>query len=179
MIRPLLRLGHCQLRQPAQAVTEFNTPELNNLIIDLKDTMKANGGVGIAAPQIGVQLCAIVIGFKSSDRYPHAKPISETVLINPSYQAIGDETYEDWEGCLSMKKLRGLVRRHVQIKYSGFTATGEKIEETVSGFHAKLIQHEVDHLNGTLLIERIPDLKFFGFEDEMHALMQQTGTRLS
>lgn len=179
MIRPLLRIGHDALREPAQPVTEFNTPELTNLIIDLKDTMKANGGVGIAAPQIGVPLCVIVIGFTYSDRYPHAKSIPEMVLINPSYHAVGDETYEDWEGCLSLKKLRGLVRRYVQITYSGFTATGEKVEDTVSGFHAKVIQHEVDHLRGTLLIERVPDLKFFGFEDEIQVLMQQTGTRLS
>lgn len=178
MIRPLIRMGHSCLREPAQEVTQFNTPELNELIQDLFDTMRANAGVGIAAPQIGVPLRVIVFGFDHSKRYPHAKAIPDTALINPTYKALTDETYEDWEGCLSVKGLRGLVQRYLKIAYQGFSVTGNLIENTVSGFHAKMIQHEIDHLNGTLFVERIPNLKFFGFEDEIQTLMQTTGNRL-
>lgn len=179
MIRSLLRIGHKCLREPAKAITEFDTAELHQLIEDLNDTMEANEGVGIAAPQIGVPLKIIVFGFNKSVRYPHAKAIPKTTLINPSYEPISEETYEDWEGCLSVKGLRGLVKRYTKIKYRGYTPLGEAVEDHVSGFHAKLIQHEVDHLNGILFIERIPNLKFFGFEDEIEPLMKETGRKLS
>jgi peptide deformylase len=140
--------------------------------------MKANGGVGIAAPQIGVPLQVVVFGFQHSQRYSHANPVSETVLINPSYVALDDETYEDWEGCLSVKGLRGLVKRHLKIKYHGYNQFGQAIEETASGFKARLVQHEIDHLHGTLFIERVVNLKNFGFEDEIQELMKESGAKL-
>lgn len=172
-------MGNCLLREPAQDVTEFDTPELHQLIIDLRDTMKATEGVGIAAPQIGVPLKVIVFGFQNSRRYSHANAIEETALINPSYHPLDDETYEDWEGCLSVQGLRGLAKRFKNIQYTGFNPFGEKIERSVSGFYARMIQHEIDHINGTLFVERIPNLKYFGFENEIESLMQTTGTKLS
>jgi peptide deformylase len=179
MNKRLLRLGNEQLQITASPVTEFDTPELQLLIENLTDTMISNGGVGIAAPQIGVPLQVIVFGFETSSRYPQANPVPFTILINPSYQAIGDEMYDDWEGCLSVKGLRGLVHRHHHIQYDGYDLYGKKITREAHGFHARLVQHEIDHLNGMLFIERIPNLKMFGFEDEIIHLMQNHGQPLS
>ncbi len=180
MIRPIVKMGHQCLREPAKEVVEFDTPELHDLIEDLRDTMKANEGVGIAAPQIGVSLKVIIFGFETSKRYPHAKPVPETILINPTYTTTpAAQTYEDWEGCLSICGIRGLVTRYNEITVHGFSPKGEAIKQQVTGFYAKVIQHETDHLNGILFVERITNLKFFGFEDEIQALMQTTGKKLA
>jgi peptide deformylase len=178
MIKRLLKLGNPRLQLKAKPVQNFNSQPLNQLIQDLFDTMKANAGVGIAAPQIGVPLQVIVFGFDSSPRYPHAKSIPDSVLINPSFFPIGEESYEDWEGCLSTKPLRGLARRYKHIHYKGYDQFGHYYEREVSGFHARLIQHELDHLNGILFIERVPNLKFFGFESEISELVNQVGEAL-
>lgn len=179
MIKRLLRMGDKRLQITAEPVEEFNTPFLNQLIEDLFDTMKANAGVGIAAPQIGVPLQVIVFGFNYSPRYSHANPVPETVLINPTYSPIGDETYDDWEGCLSVKGLRGLAARYTHIKYSGQDQFGMHFEREVNGFHARLVQHEIDHLQGSLFVERITNLKNFGFEEEIQQLMLTKGRKLS
>jgi peptide deformylase len=178
MIKGLLRIGNEQLQVKANPIEIFDTPELHQLIEDLTDTMIANGGVGIAAPQIGVPLQITVFGFESSSRYPQAASVPHTVLINPSYTVIGDDTYDDWEGCLSVRCLRGLVTRHVHIQYQGFDPYGKKIERDVTGFHARLVQHEIDHLHGALFVERIKNLKMFGFEGELESLIQKNGTKL-
>lgn len=178
-MKRLLRLGNSELQKKAQPVTDFDTPELHRLVKELFNTMKANGGVGIAAPQVGVPLQVVVFGFQKSERYPHANPVSETVMINPSYKSEDGVTYEDWEGCLSVKGLRGLVKRYQNISFNWYDVQGNYHEDKASGFRARIIQHEIDHLNGMLFIERIADLKYFGFEDEIQAIMKETGTKLA
>ncbi|MBA2654492.1 MAG: peptide deformylase [Gammaproteobacteria bacterium] len=179
MIKKIVRMGNPLLAGQAKPVEAFSTPELYQLIQDLFDTMKSNGGVGIAAPQIGVALQVVVFGFDHSTRYPHATSIPETVLINPRFVPVSDEHYPDWEGCLSMRGLRGLAHRFKQIHYEGYDQHGNFFEREVSGFHARVVQHEIDHLNGKLLVNRVNDLSYFGFEDEMQTLMQQTGDKLA
>lgn len=166
-IKPVLKMGHPLLRQQAAAVTEFNTDELHQLIADLFDTMRATGGVGIAAPQIGVSLQVVIFGFERSDRYPHAEPVPETVLINPILTPLGTEREAGWEGCLSVPGLRGNVERYRQLHYSGQDAYGQQIDRQVSGFHARVVQHEVDHLLGILYPQRLHDLSLFGFNDSL------------
>lgn len=144
---------------------EFSSPELNALIQDMKATMQARNGVGIAAPQIGCNKRVIMFGFDFSPRYPNEKPIPFTILINPEIEPLSDELVDGWEGCLSVPGLRGSVPRYKNIKYTGFDETGKRIEQIAENFHARVIQHELDHINGVLFPQRISDFKKFGFED--------------
>ena len=165
--RRLLRMGNPLLFRRADAVTVFDTEPLEQLIHDLFDTMAARGGVGLAAPQIGVELRVIVFGMVSAARYPNAPPIPQTALINPQLESIDDAIDEGWEGCLSLPGMRGRVPRFRRIHYSGYGAHGKPIEREVDGFHARVVQHECDHLDGTLYPQRMRDLSGFGFEEEL------------
>ncbi len=167
--RPVLRIGHPTLGRPAKAVTEFNTPQLHTLIADMLDTMMVKNGVGLAAPQIDVPLRVVVFGVEDNPRYPGREPVPMTVLINPIIVPVGDERVADWEGCLSLPAMRGWVPRHRQILYRGFDADGQPIERNVCDFHARVVQHECDHLDGILLPQRIVDMRRFGFEKELFA----------
>lgn len=165
MIREVLRMGDARLLRVAQPVTAFNTPELRELIADMFDTMRALNGAGLAAPQIGVDLRVVIFGFTSSPRYPQAEAVPETILINPVLTPVGDEIEEGWEGCLSVPGLRGVVPRHARLHYSGYDVNGERIERSVDGFHARVVQHECDHLDGILYPMRVRDFTRFGFQD--------------
>ncbi len=167
MIRPVLRMGDARLLRCAQEVAAFDTPDLHDLITDMFDTMRHERGVGLAAPQIGVDLRLVIFGFASNERYPDAKAVPETILINPVLEALSDEMEEGWEGCLSVPGMRGLVPRYTQLRYSGFDQYGQAIQREVSGFHAIVVQHECDHLDGILYPRRIRDLTQFGFTDVM------------
>jgi peptide deformylase len=164
-IRPVLKMGEPLLLATAQTVTEFDTPELHALIVDLFDTMADSQGVGIAAPQIGVSLQVVIFGFEQNPRYPDADAVPQTVLINPIITPLSDELEAGWEGCLSVPGLRGVVPRHTQIRYQGFDQFGNVIDRCVSGFHARVVQHECDHLFGVLYPQRITDMTQFGYTD--------------
>ncbi|WP_297573016.1 peptide deformylase [uncultured Deefgea sp.] len=164
-IRPVLKMGEPLLLTTAQKVSEFDTPELHALIVDLFDTMADNHGVGIAAPQIGVSLQVVVFGFAQNARYPDADAVPQTILINPIISPISIELESGWEGCLSVPGLRGVVPRYTQIRYQGFDQFGTPIDRTVSGFHARVVQHECDHLFGVLYPQRITDMTQFGYTD--------------
>ncbi|MCB5197467.1 peptide deformylase [Deefgea salmonis] len=164
-IRPVLKMGEPLLLTTAQTVSEFDTPELHALIVDLFDTMADSQGVGIAAPQIGVSLQMVVFGFTQSARYPDADAVPQTILINPIITPIGLELESGWEGCLSVPGLRGVVPRYTQIRYQGFDQFGTPIDRTVSGFHARVVQHECDHLFGVLYPQRISDMTQFGYTE--------------
>ena len=164
-IRTVLRMGEPLLLEKAQPITAFNTPELHALIQDMQDTMSAMDGAGIAAPQIGVSLQVVIFGVGSNPRYPDAEQVPYTVLINPTLTPIGDEIEEGWEGCLSVPGLRGIVPRYVRLHYTGFDQFGNAIDRLVSGFHARVVQHECDHLAGILYPMRITDLTKFGYTD--------------
>jgi peptide deformylase len=164
-IREVLKMGDRRLLQPAVPVTAFNTPELHALIADLFDTMSAAGGVGLAAPQIGVGLQVVIFGFESSTRYPEAPAVPQTILINPVITALGDEEHADWEGCLSVPGLRGVVPRWQNIRYQGCDPAGNVIDRSVDGFHARVVQHECDHLSGKLFPMRMRDFTRFGFTE--------------
>ena len=162
-VREILKMGDARLLRIAQPVTTFDTPELHALIADLFETMHAANGAGLAAPQIGVDLAVVIFGFRHNQRYPDAPPVPETVLINPQITALGDAEEEDWEGCLSVPGLRGVVPRLARIRYTGFDASGAPIEREAEGFHARVVQHECDHLIGTLYPMRVRDFTRFGF----------------
>jgi peptide deformylase len=164
-IRTVLRMGEPLLLQKAQAITQFNTPELHALIADMQDTMQAMDGAGIAAPQIGVSLQVVIFGVGSNPRYPDAEQVPYTVLINPTLTLVGDEIEDGWEGCLSVPGMRGVVPRYTRLHYTGFDQYGNAIDRLVSGFHARVVQHETDHLNGILYPMRITDLRQFGYTD--------------
>lgn len=164
-IKPVVRLGDEHLGQPSAPVTEFATQALYDLLEDMKDTMKEKNGVGIAAPQIGVNLRVVIFGFEKNQRYPNEEPIPFTVLINPELEILSDELEEDWEGCLSVPGFRGSVPRYKKIKYSGYDAEGNFFSRKVKDFHARVVQHELDHIDGVLYPQRIKDMKKFGFED--------------
>lgn len=164
-IRPVLRMGHPCLNQVAQPVKDFSCPELACLIADMLDTMAATGGVGLAAPQIGVSLQLVVFGFERSARYPDAAPVPLTVLFNPVITALDAERVPGWEGCLSVPGLRAEVPRYQRIRYQGWTPEGAHLERCVEGFHARVVQHECDHLQGRLFPSRILDFSRFGFTD--------------
>lgn len=164
-VRTLLRMGDARLLQPAAPVGEFGTPELAALVEDMFDTMAAHGGVGLAAPQIGVGLQVVIFGFERSERYPDAAPVPRTILVNPVITPLTGELEEGWEGCLSVPGLRGMVPRATRIHYTGFTAAGEPIERFAEGFHARVVQHECDHLDGVLYPMRVRDFRRFGFTD--------------
>lgn len=164
-IREILKMGDPRLLQIAKQVEAFNTPELNDLVTDLFDTMKHASGAGLAAPQIGVDLAVVIFGFQQNDRYPDAPVVPETVLINPTIEALGDAQDDAWEGCLSVPGLRGMVPRHSKIRYTGFDAQGNPIDRIAEGFHARVVQHECDHLIGRLYPTRIQDLRLFGYTE--------------
>lgn len=164
-VRPLLKMGDPRLLIPARPVTTFATPELAALLTDLADTMAAAGGVGLAAPQIGVDLQVVLFGFDKSPRYPDAEPVPRTILLNPVIEPLGDAEEEDWEGCLSVPGLRGVVPRWQRIRYRGYDPAGTPIDRTVAGFHARVVQHECDHLIGKLFPMRVRDFSRFGYTD--------------
>ena len=166
-IHPILRVGDPRLLRIAEPVRVFDTPELNALIADLKETMESADGVGIAAPQIGVNLQLVVFGFEHSERYPEAPEVPWTVLINPVITPQGEEEEADWEGCLSVPGMQGLVPRCKRIRYQGFDARGQAVDRQVEGFHARVVQHECDHLIGRLYPTRIRDLTQFGFTQDV------------
>jgi peptide deformylase len=162
-VREILKMGDPRLLRVAQPVTEFDTPELRTLVDDMFETMAAANGAGLAAPQIGVDLALVIFGFKSSVRYPDAEPVPPTVLLNPVIEPLSDEMEDGWEGCLSVPGLRGVVPRHARIRYTGVDLQGQPIERIADGFHARVVQHECDHLVGTLYPMRIKDFSQFGF----------------
>ncbi|MDO9371638.1 MAG: peptide deformylase [Gammaproteobacteria bacterium] len=166
-VKEVLRMGHPLLLQVAEPVAEFNTSALDALIADMFDTMAVRNGAGLAAPQIGVSRRVVIFGVEHNPRYPEAEPVPTTVLINPVIEVIGDEDDEMWEGCLSVPGMRGLVRRPTCVRYSGFDQHGQRFEREAHGFHARVVQHECDHLDGILYPYRIEDLRLFGFEDEV------------
>ena len=164
-IRPVLRMGDPVLLQKAAPVERFDTPELHALIQDMKDTMADMNGAGIAAPQIGVSQRVVNFGIEHNPRYPDADEVPFTVLINPVIEPIGNEMEEGWEGCLSVPGMRGIVPRYTHLRYTGFDQFGNPIDRTVDDFHARVVQHECDHLDGILYPMRIEDLTRFGFTD--------------
>lgn len=164
-VRTLLKMGDRRLLQQAAPVARFDTPDLHSLIADLFDTMAAAGGVGLAAPQIGVSLQVVIFGFEKSERYPDAPAVPATILINPEITPLDEEEEDGWEGCLSVPGLRGLVPRFKRIRYRGFDPAGNPIDRSVEGFHARVVQHECDHLIGKLYPMRIRDLSQFGFTE--------------
>nr|WP_110253522.1 peptide deformylase [Undibacterium pigrum] len=165
MIHPILKMGDARLLRVADQVTAFNTPELHELIKDMFETMIAANGAGLAAPQIGVNLQLVIFGFKNNPRYPDAPVVPETVLINPVLTPLSEETDDAWEGCLSVPGMRGLVPRWSALRYEGYDQFGTRISRDVDGFHARVVQHECDHLNGILYPMRIRDLTQFGFTE--------------
>lgn len=162
-VKPLLRMGDPRLLEIARPVEDLNDPALAELLIDLADTMAAAGGVGIAAPQIGVSLQVVIFGFTHSARYPDAEPVPLTTLINPQIEHLGSAESLGWEGCLSVPGLRGEVPRHTRIRYRGLSPDGTPIDRTAEGFHARVVQHECDHLIGQLFPMRVRDMRRFGF----------------
>ncbi len=164
-IRNILRMGDPLLLQRSAEVTRFDTPELQALVADMQDTMHHARGAGLAAPQIGVLQRVVIFGFVHNDRYPDAPAVPYTVLVNPVLTPIGHEEEEGWEGCLSVPGMRGLVPRHARLRYRGCDLHGNPIDRTVDGFHARVVQHEVDHLDGVLYPMRIRDMTRFGFQD--------------
>jgi peptide deformylase len=165
--KTVLRMGDAHLLQRAEPVLQFDSPQLHGLLVDMRDTMHTMNGAGLAAPQIGVGLRVVIFGVQQSSRYPDAESVPETVLINPLITPLGAEMEEDWEGCLSVPGLRGKVPRHAQIRYQGHDEFGALIDRTVSGFHARVVQHECDHLDGILYPMRIRDFTSFGFIEEL------------
>ncbi|KAB2901828.1 MAG: peptide deformylase [Dokdonella sp.] len=165
MIREILRMGDPRLLRVARPVQAFGTPELAALIDDLFDTMHAAGGVGLAAPQVGVDLQLVIFGFERSERYPDAPAVPRTILLNPQVTPLSDQREEGWEGCLSVPGLRGVVERATHIRYRGVDPAGMPIEREASGFHARVVQHECDHLLGVLYPMRMRDFTRFGYTD--------------
>jgi peptide deformylase len=162
-VREILKMGDPRLLRLAAPVLAFDTPELHALVADLFDTMHAADGAGLAAPQIGVDLQVVIFGFSRNQRYPDAAPVPETVLVNPQITPLSDDEELGWEGCLSVPGLRGVVPRFARIRYTGFGSRGERIEREAEGFHARVVQHECDHLIGKLYPMRVRDFTQFGF----------------
>jgi peptide deformylase len=160
-------MGDPVLLQVAAPIERFDTPELHALLTDMHDTMTALNGAGIAAPQIGVSRQVVIFGVGKNPRYPQAEEVPYTVLINPQLEPLTDELEDGWEGCLSVPGMRGLVPRYTRLRYRGFDQYGNAIDRTVSGFHARVVQHEVDHLHGVLYPMRIRDLRNFGFNETL------------
>jgi peptide deformylase len=165
--RAVLRMGDPRLLQVSRRVESLDTPELHELIVDMRDTMQALNGAGLAAPQIGVDLQVVIFGVDANPRYPEAEPVPHTVLINPELEPIGEELEEGWEGCLSVPGMRGLVPRYKRLRYRGVDPYGNEIDRTVENFHARVVQHEVDHLMGVLYPMRIEDMRNFGYTEEL------------
>ena len=167
MIREVLRMGDPRLFQKAAEVERFGTPELEELLADLRDTMAHLSGAGLAAPQIGVGLRVVIFGVHANPRYPHAEEVPDTVLINPLLEPLSAETEEDWEGCLSVPGMRGWVPRWSRLRYAGYDERGRRFVREVEGFHARVVQHECDHLDGILYPMRIRDFTRFGFNEAL------------
>ncbi len=165
-VHTILKMGDPRLLRVAQPVTAFDTPELQRLVMDMVDTMAAANGAGLAAPQIGVDLQVVVFGTGAPNpRYPDAPPVPRTVLINPVITPLSAEQADDWEGCLSVPGLRGVVPRWQRIRYQGFDLAGQPIDREAQGFHARVVQHECDHLQGVLYPMRVRDFTRFGFTE--------------
>jgi peptide deformylase len=164
-VRPVLRMGDPRLLERSREVERFDSADLHELLADMRETMAALSGAGFAAPQVGVGLRVVVFGFEASPRYPLAAPVPYTVLINPLVTPLSAAMEEGWEGCLSVPGMRGLVPRHLQVRYRGFDQYGTPIDRSVEGFHARVVQHECDHLDGVLYPMRIRDLRNFGFHE--------------
>ncbi len=162
-VREILKMGDPRLLRVARDVTEFGTPALRELVVDMFDTMAEAKGVGLAAPQIGVDLQLVIFGFQRSERYPEAPAVPLTILLDPRITLLGDEQEEGWEGCLSVPGLRGVVPRHSRIRYEGFDLDGQPILCEAEGFHARVVQHECDHLQGLLYPMRVRDFSRFGY----------------
>ena len=162
-VREILKMGDQRLLRVAPPVRAFGTPELATLVADMTDTMRAANGAGLAAPQIGVDLQLVIFGFDRNERYPEAPPVPLTVLLNPVITPLGDERVDGWEGCLSVPGLRGMVPRYSRIRYQGVDLQGQPIDREVDGFHARVVQHECDHLIGRLYPTRMQDFTRFGF----------------
>ncbi|MFL9610005.1 peptide deformylase [Methylobacillus sp. Pita2] len=170
-VKPVLKMGEPLLLQKAEPIQQFDTPELHALIKDMEDTMAHLNGAGIAAPQIGVSLRVVIFGVGHNPRYPDAEQVPYTVLINPTLTPIGEELEDGWEGCLSVPGMRGVVPRYQRLHYTGYDQYGNPIDRLVSGFHARVVQHECDHLDGILYPMRIRDLAQFGFTDVLFSGM--------
>ena len=166
-IREVLKMGDPRLLAVSAPVRAFGTPELAELLADMRDTMQELNGAGLAAPQIGVGARVVIFGLEHNPRYPEAEAVPFTVLINPELTPIGEIQDEGWEGCLSVPGMRGLVPRYRELRYTGFDAAGQPIDRTVKDFHARVVQHEVDHLDGILYPRRIRDLTQFGFSEAL------------
>ena len=166
-VRTVLRMGDPRLLEVSKKVETFDTPELHELVADMEATMRALSGAGLAAPQIGVGLQVVIFGLDFNPRYPEAEPVPYTVLVNPQLEAVGEAIEEGWEGCLSVPGMRGLVPRYKQLRYRGFDQYGKPIDRTVGDFHARVVQHEVDHLLGILYPMRIRDMRNFGFTEQL------------
>jgi peptide deformylase len=169
-VRRVLKMGEPLLQTVAAPVTRFDA-ELLALIADMDDTMRALSGAGIAAPQIGVSVRVVIFELEDNPRYPHITPVPYTVLVNPLVTPLSAEQDEGWEGCLSVPGMRGLVPRYRRLRYRGFDQHGAPIDRSVEGFHARVVQHEVDHLDGVLFPQRVRDLRDFGFEDALAGRM--------
>jgi len=159
-------MGDLRLLEKSQPVKAFGTPQLRELIVDMRDTMAYLNGAGLAAPQIGVSLRVVIFGVTRNPRYPDAEEVPDTVLVNPVITPIGEEMEEDWEGCLSVPGMRGVVPRFRRLRYEGFDESGLTIDRSVEGFHARVVQHECDHLDGILYAMRIRDMSQFGLVDQ-------------
>jgi len=166
-VKQVLRIGDPILNKIADPVTHFDSAELEQLLVDMRDTMQSLNGAGLAAPQIGVSSRVVIFAMQENPRYPDQQPIPETVLINPTIEVISEQQMGMWEGCLSVPGMRGYVERPSQIRYRGFDQYGKPIDRTVDGFHAVVVQHECDHLDGILYPSRIQDYSLFGFEEEL------------
>ena len=169
-VRTVLKMGEPLLRQVACAVTRFDA-ELASLVADMNDTMRHSSGAGLAAPQIGVGLRVVIFELKDNPRYPQLTPVPYTVLVNPQLTVLDPAQEEGWEGCLSVPGMRGLVPRYRRLRYQGFDSAGAPLDRSVEGFHARVVQHEVDHLDGILFPQRVRDLRNFGFEDALAGQM--------
>jgi peptide deformylase len=165
MIKDILRMGDPRLWQPSAPVARVPSRELDALLADMRDTMRAANGAGLAAPQIGVPLRVVIFGMDFNPRYPDAEPVPWTELVNPVLTPLGDAMEEGWEGCLSVPGLRGVVPRYARLRYEGFAPDGTPIRRDVDGFHARVVQHECDHLDGILYPMRMTDMAKFGFTD--------------
>lgn len=170
-VHEILKMGDARLLRTAKPVTEFGTPAMQTLIADMFETMEAANGAGLAAPQIGVDLQLVIFGYQRNERYPEAPPVPLTVLINPQITPLSDELVEGWEGCLSVPGLRGSVERFAHVRYSGLDAEGRPIMREVDGFHARVVQHECDHLVGKLYPMRMKDFTRFGYTSVLFPAM--------
>ena len=166
-IRRVLKMGDPALYRVSEPVVDFNTPEFHALIADMFDTMAALNGAGIAAPQIGVLRRVVIFGIESNPRYPNAEPVPTTVLVNPIIEILTGDMDDAWEGCLSVPGMRGVVSRPTHIRYRGYDRYGVPLEREARGFHARVVQHECDHLDGVLYPMRLKDARLFGYEDSL------------